>query len=204
MFVTQMKIIHGGSYSIDELNSFISTIHGNLLTSMVEVIKAMDKLNITLHNPSNQIVPLRLPIVQYHCSIFQQKLVKWSYCGRMKCAVEYQLSDSAPHYFQRMNGISPRSIFYTQWTGCATITCIYTNHWMAETTFTSGNITYWLFDVVGQYLQQQKWFHYFDRVKTTLFVAAISGYDMILTEDDTTNRKEESLNLFQVCMSWHS
>ena len=54
-FVKQMKIIHGGGYSIDELNSFISIIHGNLLTSMVEVIKAMDKLNITLHNPSNQV-----------------------------------------------------------------------------------------------------------------------------------------------------
>ena len=54
-FVKQMKIIHGDGYSTDELNSFTSIIHGNLLTSMVEVIKAMDKLNITLHNPSNQI-----------------------------------------------------------------------------------------------------------------------------------------------------
>ena len=53
-FVKQMKIIHGDGYSIDELNSFISIIHGNLLTSMVQVIKAMDKLNITLHNPSSQ------------------------------------------------------------------------------------------------------------------------------------------------------
>ena len=46
-FVKQMKIIHGDGYSTDELKSFISIIHGNLLTSMVEVIKAMDKLNIT-------------------------------------------------------------------------------------------------------------------------------------------------------------
>jgi len=34
-FVKQMKIIHGDGYSIDELTSFISIIHGNLLTSMV-------------------------------------------------------------------------------------------------------------------------------------------------------------------------
>ena len=166
--------------------------------------KAMDKLNIALHNPSNQIVPLRLSTLQHQCSISQQRLVKWSYCGRMKRAVKYQLSDSAPRYFRRMDEISPRPIFYTQWTGCATITCIYTNHWIAEITFTSGNITYWLFDVVGQCLQQQKRFHYFDYVKTALFVAAISGYDMTLTEDDITNQKEESLNLFQVCISWHS
>ena len=30
-----------------------------------------------------------------------------------------------------------------------------------------------------------------------LFMAALSGYDMTLTEDGTTNRVEESLNLFQ-------
>ena len=34
-FVKQMKIIHGDSYSIEELKNFVSIIHGNLLTSMV-------------------------------------------------------------------------------------------------------------------------------------------------------------------------
>ena len=40
-FIKQMKIIHGDGCSIDELNTFTTTIHGNLLSSMVEVIKAM-------------------------------------------------------------------------------------------------------------------------------------------------------------------
>ena len=33
-FVKQMKIVHGGGFSINELKSYISIIHGNLLTSM--------------------------------------------------------------------------------------------------------------------------------------------------------------------------
>ena len=35
-----------------------------------------------------------------------------------------------------------------------------------------------------------------------LFVAALNGYDMTLTEDGTTNRMEESINLFQaICVN---
>ena len=60
-FVKQMKIIHGDGYSKDELKSFTSTIHGNLISSMVEVIKAMDKFNITLHNPSSQVCASKIP-----------------------------------------------------------------------------------------------------------------------------------------------
>ena len=40
-FVKQMKIIHGGGYSTDELNSFTRIIHGNLLSLTVGVIKAI-------------------------------------------------------------------------------------------------------------------------------------------------------------------
>ena len=73
---------------------------------------------------------------------------------------------------------------------------------IVETTFTSGNITYQLFDVGGQQSERRKWLHCFDDVKAVLFVAALSGYDMTLTEDGTTNRMEESLNLFQaICIN---
>ena len=73
---------------------------------------------------------------------------------------------------------------------------------IVETTFTSGNITYQLFDVGGQRSERRKWLHCFDDVKAVLFVAALSGYDMTLTEDGTTNRMEESLNLFQaICVN---
>ena len=45
-FVKQMKIIHGVGYSIDELKNFTSIIHGNLLTSMLEVIKGFKFLHV--------------------------------------------------------------------------------------------------------------------------------------------------------------
>ena len=206
-FVKQMKIIHGDGYSIDELNSFTSIIHGNLLTSTVEVIKAMDKLNITLHNPSNQVCASKIincptPVQCIPAEIGEKMKLLWQDDGFQEClkrAVEYQLSDSAPYYFQRMDEILDPS--YTPNEQDVLQSRVQTTG-MVETSFTSGNITYQLVDVGGQRSERRKWLHCFDDVEVMLFVAALSGYDMTLTEDGTTNRMEESLNLFQaICIN---
>ena len=208
-FVKQMKIIHGDGYSIDELNSFKSIIHGNLLTSTVEVIKAMDKLNITLHNPSNQVCASKIincptPVQYIPAEISEKMKLLWQDDGFQEClkhAVEYQLSDSALYYFQRMDKILDPS--YTPNCNEQDVlqSCVLTTG-IVETTFTSDHVTYQLFDVGGQRSERQKWLHCFDDVEAVLFVAALSGYDMILTEDGTTSRMEESLNLFQaICVN---
>ena len=204
-FVKQMKIIHGDGYSIDELNNFISIIHGNLLTSMVQVIKAMDKLNITLHNPSRQVYASKIinfPTPLEHgmvipSDIGEKMKMLWQDDGFQKClkhAVEYHLSDSAPYYFERMDKILDPS--YTPNEQDVLKSRVQTTG-MIETTFKHSDITYKLVDIGGQRSERRKWLHCFDDVKAVLYVAALSGYDMTLIEDGTTNRMEESLNLFQ-------
>ena len=206
-FVKQMKIIHGDGYSIDELNSFISIIHSNLLTSMVEVIKAMDKLNITLHNPSNQVCVSKIincptPVQYIPAEIGEKMKLLWQDDGFQKClkhSVEYQLSGSAPYYFQRMDEILDPS--YTPNEQDVLRSRVSTTG-IVETTFKSGNVLCQLCDVGGQRSERRKWLHCFDDVKAVLFVVALSGYDMTLTEDGTTNQMEESLNLFQaICIN---
>ena len=206
-FVKQMKIIHGGGYSIDKLNSFTGIIHGNLLTSMVEVIKAMDKLNITLHNPSNQVCASKIincstPVQHIPAEIGEMMKLLWQDDGFQEClkrAVEYQLSDSAPYYFQRMDQILVSS--YTPNEQDVLRSRAPTTG-IVETSFTCDNVTYQLLDVGGQRSERRKWLHCFDDVKGVLFVGALSGYDMTLIEDGTTNRMEESLNLFQaICVN---
>jgi len=204
-FVKQMKIIHGDGYSTDEQKSFISIIHSNLLTSMVEIIKAMSKLNITLHNPSNkayatEIINLPAPLehgMMIPLEIGEKIKLLMQDDGFQKClkhAVEYQLSDSALYYFQR-----PDEILNTSYvpTDQDVLQSRVRTTGVVETSFMQGNVTYQLFDVGGQRSERRKWLHCFDDVKAVLFVAALSGYDMTLTEDGTTNRMEESLNLFQ-------
>ena len=206
-FVKQMKIIHGDGYSIDELNSFISIIHGNLLTSMVQVIKAMDKLNITLHNPSSQayaskIINFPTPLEYIPSDVGKEMKLLWQDDGFQEClkhAVEYQLSDSAPYYFGRMDKILVPSYIPNQQD---VLQSRVSTTGIVETTFKWSNFTCSLCDVGGQRSERRKWLHCFDDVKAVLFVAALSGYDMTLIEDDITNRMEESLNLFQaICVN---
>ena len=206
-FVKQMKIIHGDGYSIDELNSFKGIIHNNLFASTVDVINSMDKLNITLHNPSNQghaskITSFPTPLQEIPAEIGEKMKLLWQDDGFQEClkrAAEYQLSDSAPYYFQRMDKILDPS--YTPNEQDVLQSRVQTTG-IVETTFTSGNVTYQLCDVGGQRSERRKWLHCFDDVKAVLFVAALSGFDMTLTEDGTTNQMEESLNLFQaICVN---
>jgi guanine nucleotide-binding protein G(i) subunit alpha len=73
---------------------------------------------------------------------------------------------------------------------------------ITETTFQIGDLTYKMFDVGGQRSERKKWIHCFENVTTILFLVAISEYDQMLLEDDSVNRMQEALTLFDsICNS---
>jgi hypothetical protein len=52
-------------------------------------------------------------------------------------------------------------------------------------------------DVGGQRSERRKWIHCFQDVTAIIFFAALSEYDLKLSEDDSTNRMSETLKLFK-------
>ena len=56
---------------------------------------------------------------------------------------------------------------------------------------------YEMYDVGGQRNERRKWVHCFDGVTAVLFIAALSEYDQRMFEDETTNRMEDALSLFE-------
>lgn len=59
-----------------------------------------------------------------------------------------------------------------------------------------------MYDVGGQRNERKKWIHCFDEVTAVIFVASLSEYDQVLYEDNTVNRMEEAVNLFdEICNS---
>ncbi len=59
-----------------------------------------------------------------------------------------------------------------------------------------------IYDVGGQRNERKKWIHCFENVTAVVFVAALSSYDQILFEDESTYRIDEALNLFnEICNS---
>jgi len=56
---------------------------------------------------------------------------------------------------------------------------------------------YEIFDVGGQKNERRKWIHFFDNTTAILFVAALSGYNQLLWEDQKNNRMREAIGLFR-------
>jgi len=73
---------------------------------------------------------------------------------------------------------------------------------IVESEFIIDGNQFKMYDVGGQRNERKKWIHCFSEVTAVLFVAALSAYDLVLYEDEDTNRMEEALNLFEeICNS---
>ncbi|OMH80989.1 Guanine nucleotide-binding protein alpha-1 subunit, partial [Zancudomyces culisetae] len=71
-----------------------------------------------------------------------------------------------------------------------------------ETLFKVGDLTYRMIDVGGQRSERKKWIHCFENVTAIIFLVAMSEYDQVLIEDETVNRMQEALTLFDsICNS---
>ncbi|XP_065826477.1 guanine nucleotide-binding protein G(o) subunit alpha-like [Oscarella lobularis] len=203
--VKQMKIIHGDGFTEQELIGYRVTICDNVLSSMKIVLNGMGTLRISLDVPSNKIhaetvlssvEPLQIdgtidPDVGVALqALWTDKNVRYT----VSKGNEFQLNDSAPYFFDNIERIV--SANFSPTVEDALRARVRTTG-IIETNFRVGAITYRLFDVGGQRSERRKWIQCFDDVKAVLFVCALSGYDMTLYEDGTTNRLDESLTLFQ-------
>ncbi|KAI2663848.1 Guanine nucleotide-binding protein G(s) subunit alpha [Labeo rohita] len=66
-----------------------------------------------------------------------------------------------------------------------------------ETRFQVDKVNFHMFDVGGQRDERRKWIQCFNDVTAIIFVVASSSYNMVLREDNQTNRLQEALNLFK-------
>ncbi|KAJ5676959.1 Guanine nucleotide-binding protein subunit alpha [Penicillium maclennaniae] len=173
----QMKLIHEGGYSRDERESFKEIIYSNTVQSMRVILEAMESLELPLEDARNE----------YHVqTIFMQP-----------AQIE---GDSIPRsYFDAIDRIAQPDYLPTDQD---VLRSRVKTTGITETTFIIGDLTYRMFDVGGQRSERKKWIHCFENVTTILFLVAISEYDQLLFEDETVNRMQEALTLFDsICNS---
>ena len=73
---------------------------------------------------------------------------------------------------------------------------------IVEYSFEIDKQNFKMYDVGGQRNERKKWIHCFENVTAVIFVGVLSEYDQVLFEDETMNRMEETLNLFdEICNS---
>jgi guanine nucleotide-binding protein subunit alpha len=67
---------------------------------------------------------------------------------------------------------------------------------ITETTLDISGQTFFLFDPGGARSERKKWIHCFNNASAVLFTVDIASYDQVLFEDETVNRIQEALTLF--------
>ncbi|EWC46595.1 guanine nucleotide-binding protein subunit alpha [Drechslerella stenobrocha 248] len=205
----QMKLIHEGGYSRDEKESFKEIIFSNTVQSMRVILEAMETLELPLQDSQSEshvqtifAQPAQIEGDALPSEVGTAITSLWMDRGVQECfkrSREYQLNDSAKYYFESIDRISrPDYVPSDQDVLRSRVKTL----GITETTFVIGDLTYRMFDVGGQRSERKKWIHCFENVTTILFLVAISEYDQLLFEDETVNRMQEALTLFDsICNS---
>ncbi|KAI8819259.1 guanine nucleotide binding protein, alpha subunit [Fimicolochytrium jonesii] len=205
----QMKLIHDNGYSVEERETFREIVFSNTIQSMRVILDAMQLMGIPLSIPRNEThksVIMELPH-QIEADFLPSEVAAavkylWADAGVQACFMrsrEYQLNDSARYYFDAIDRIAEPGYVPTDQD---VLRSRVKTTGITENTFHIGDLTYRMFDVGGQRSERKKWIHCFEEVTAIVFLVAISEYDQVLIEDETVNRMQEALTLFDsICNS---
>jgi len=205
----QMKILYGadGGYGAKEKEQAKSYIFSNIFTNMKTVIE--NTANFTAmadQSAADEFLKLAsgdddsAPVVDATVGELVKKI--WADAGfeaTWKERANFQVQDALKYYVENIDRVSAGDYVPTE----ADIlrSRVRTTGIQEETYFIDG-IEFVMFDVGGQRNERKKWIHCFDKVTAVIFVAAISEYNQVLYEDNTMNRIDEALVLFEeICNS---
>ncbi|KAL9642341.1 hypothetical protein ABK040_007339 [Willaertia magna] len=68
---------------------------------------------------------------------------------------------------------------------------------IVEANFVHKGLKISLFDVGGQRNERKKWINCFEGVSAVIYIASLADYDLQMYEDETLNRMEDSLTVFE-------
>jgi len=207
----QIITIYGKGYSETERFTFKPIIEQNTLMAIRSLIQASYDLPTRIDDPctmSKESRDIADKLMKYQLDhIIEEKTASeidkvWRDPGIQVCYENrslFQFPDSGKYFFEKIHEIAnPKYIPSQQ----DILRSRVRTTGIVETEFEIEARTFHLFDVGGQRNERRKWIHCFENVTCVIFVAAISEYDQVLYEDETTNRMVETMKLFdEICNS---
>nr|BAA93637.1 G protein a subunit o class [Octopus vulgaris] len=202
--VKQMKIIHEGGFTSEDNKQYKPVVYSNTIQSLVAIIRAMGTLDIPFGDNERECdAKMVLDVIgrmedtePFSDELLQAMKRLWADTGVQECfgrSNEYQLNDSAKYFLDDLDRLGAKD--YMPTVQDILRTRVKTTG-IVEVHFAFKTLNFKLFDVGGQRSERKKWIHCFEDVTAIIFCVAMSEYDQVLHEDETTNRMQESLKLF--------
>jgi len=202
--VKQMKIIHESGFTSEDFKQYRPVVYSNTIQSLVAILRAMPNLSIPFtKNEREADAKMVMDVVSRmeDTEPFSEELLAgmkrlWVDSGVQECfsrSNEYQLNDSAKYFLDDLDRLGAKDYQPTEQDILRTRV---KTTGIVEVHFSFKNLNFKLFDVGGQRSERKKWIHCFEDVTAIIFCVAMSEYDQVLHEDETTNRMQESLKLF--------
>jgi len=195
----QMKIINKDGYSEAERKTFKGIVYSNVVSSMNTLLEAFEKIELempadvqalweTFKGQTDGEV-MNPEAAETLKKLWANEAVQMAFDRKS----EFQLNDSAQYYFTDVDRLAAPNYIPTEQD---VLRSRVRTTGIVQSDFVIKNMNFSMFDVGGQRNERRKWIHAFDNVNAVVFVAALSEYDQVLFEDETQNRMEEALQLF--------
>ncbi|KAJ7510801.1 heterotrimeric G protein alpha subunit B [Mycena galericulata] len=205
--VRQMKLLHSGLTDRERV-AYKEAIFSNIAQDMRAILEAMPALEIPLAplNDAHRATVLSLP-GKIEADVLPRDIADairglWLDPGvkeAVRRSKEFQIYENAVYYFNSIDRIATTNYLPSDQD---IVRCRVKATGVAETSFQVGELTYRIFDPSGQRSERRKWLHCFEKVKAVLFCADLTEYDQFLYEDESVNRLQEALTLFDsICNS---
>jgi len=199
-FAKQMQLIHTEGFTVEKMRTSIPFLRTNTLDTMKMLVAACQNWGLAFSDEEllqvEKVVPAENLIPEIASSVsllWKSNAVQTAYQQRHRMQLPSGASVTDYYMENAERFADPEFLPTIPDVLRVKLRTISIN----EITFRVNGTEFLMVDVGGQRSERKKWLTCFHDVSAVIYLVALNEYDMLMEEDDVTNRMEESLKLFQ-------